>query len=349
LVGIQSITALLALRNYRQLPRAGSPIFGFSERVSIVVPARNEAERLPALLESLRCLEAEPLEVIVADDSSTDGTREIATSFGCKLVDVGPLPAGWTGKCRACHLGALEAKGDWLLFTDADTIHEPACLEAALSIGLSMNAGLTSLLARQVCSTVWERLLLPYAYAGYFAAAWAPNRPGGRAIANGQYMLFRRSAYWKVGGHGSVRNSLIEDVAIARTMRDRGETVVLCRGETVLRVRMYEDLRSLWEGFSKNVFRFVLAFPLAGTVTALSGVAIASAVPAALRSPRGLLPLALIAAPAAGLTPWLHLFRVPLRYALLHPVSATIFQVLAFDSIRRTLLSGQTVWRGRRY
>jgi chlorobactene glucosyltransferase len=350
LVSVQLTTAILALRNYRALPKPEvDGEAGHEERVSVIIPARDEAERLPQLLESLRHLRLKPLEVIVANDSSSDQTGDIARQFGCRVVEVGAIPEGWTGKCRACQLGSLEATGDWLLFTDADTVHGVCSLDGAIEIALSTNAGLVSMLARQNCSSFWERLVLPYAYAGYFVAAWSPNRGKGRAIANGQYMLFRRSTYWSIGGHESVRDSLIDDAAIARAVQRGGRSVVLCRGEELLQVHMYEDLRGLWEGFSKNVFRFVLDSPVAGAATALSGIAMAASVPAAFRARDRSLRFALLGVPAIGLAPWLKLFGVPLRYALLHPLTAQVFQLLALDSIRRTVLPGRTVWRGRRY
>jgi hypothetical protein len=203
-------------------------------------------------------------------------------------------------------------------------------------------------LPRQACGTFWERLLLPYAYALYFVGAVAINRPGRPAVANGQYMLFRRPTYERVGGHGAVRSSLIEDVTLARLVQGNGERVGLARAEDALQVRMYAGLPALWEGFAKNAVRFVAVSPGTGLLTVLAGLLFGSAIPGSIRASNWAVRVGLMTVPTVGLLPWLRRYGVPPYYALLFPLAAAVFQLLALDSIRRTLLGG-TSWKGRRY
>ncbi|HZU14004.1 MAG TPA: glycosyltransferase [Chloroflexota bacterium] len=339
-LAIHATSSRQAERNYRALPTLGDEEIIDAGLVSIIIPARDEAERLPALLHSLQSLTYPEAEIIVVDDGSRDTTAEIAAAAGARVIPAGPLPRGWTGKCHACWVGAREARGEWLLFTDADTIHGPRSLSRALG-----RPGLTSLLARQICRTFWECLLLPYAYALYFAGASGINRPGGPDVANGQYMLFPRPVYEAVGGHAAVHASLVEDVALARRTREARFPVTLLRAEQDLAVRMYPDLHSLWDGLSKNVFRFVLHAPRSGLRTVLAGLA-GGALP--MMTARGPVRGALLIAPVLGLVPWLDRFGVPRRYALLQPLASVTFQILAVDGMRRTLLHTAR-WKGRTY
>lgn len=348
LVSAQIAVGWLAHRHYRALPALGRATHEQGRTVSIIVPARNERERLPALLRSLQHLAYRDREVLVVDDGSTDGTSAIAEALGARVVRIsGPEP-GWTGKSFACWTGAQEARGDWLLFTDADTRHGAQSLGRALALAQKSRAGLVSLLAGQICETFWERLLLPYAYALYFVGARRVNQPGGPAVANGQYMLFRRETYRRVGGHSAVRDSLIEDVALARVASHHGERVVLARGESDVSVRMYDSLSSLWEGFGKNAVRFVSASPRTGLPTVLGGLVWSGGVLLAPRQKSRTCALALVLAPVAGMLPWERSFGVPRRYALLQPLAAAMFQLLALDSMRRAA-TRSTTWKGRRY
>lgn len=352
-VVLQAVTGYLSGRNFRALPELRefdtSPAGENTERVSVVVPARNEAENLPHLLASLAKLRGVDVDVTVVDDASTDCTAEIAARWGVQVIRIPGPPPGWTGKTFACQTGASATDGTWILFTDADTIHAPDSLRLALSAGGQLGAGLVSLLPQQRCETIWERLLLPYAYALYFAGAFRANRRFGPSVANGQYLLARRDDYSRLGGHAAVRGSIVEDVELAQRARQKGTRVALLRAQREVSVRMYAGLPQIWEGFGKNSFRFLRASPVSGVLTVLATVSIGASMPAALS--RGPLPrrIALLMVPAISLAPWMRRFGVPRGYALLHPLAAGVFQLLALDSIRRTLLPGRTVWKGRRY
>lgn len=349
LVALQAVTGLLSLRNYQAVPRLQAVPDNYFGRVTIIIPARDEAAHLPALLASLKSLDYPDTELMVVDDESRDGSGRIAESFGARVIRVDRLPHGWAGKCFACWTGAKAATGEWLLFTDADTVHAPESLSRALSAATSWEAGLLSLLPSQRCDTFWERLLLPYAFAGYFAGAWRINSTAGVPVANGQYMLFRRQQYARLGGHAAVSDSLIEDVALAHLAQHSGVKVVLLRAEDQLVVRMYQSLGTLWQGFSKNAARFLAIEPLSGLVTAISGMASLSAVPAALRARSSVVRVCLLLTPAACLLPWLRRYNVPSRFALMYPIAAFVFQAIACDSLRRLTRWSSVSWKGRQY
>ena len=362
---------ILALAHERALPRVtASPITDepaaptrIWPRVSIVVPVRDEAHNLPALLRSLVALDYPAFEVIVVDDASTDGTRALAETYAAHteglirvLQSAGPQP-GWTGKNAACDLGARTATGDWLLFTDADTEHAPSSLRAAMDAALSRNVHALSLFARQRCPTFWERLLLPFAYQSYFAGVTprALAAPYGPALANGQYFLIEAGAYAAAGGHAAIAASIVDDVALATALKRAGYPPLLSHGETLVSVRMYDGLHPLVEGFTKNAFQFLREQRAGGAIVALN-TACAVAVPGALitagaaREPLGVaLALAAYVAQVAGLTPWDRAFGVPWRYALLGPLAALIFTGIALSSAFHALARRPVRWKGRGY
>jgi cellulose synthase/poly-beta-1,6-N-acetylglucosamine synthase-like glycosyltransferase len=346
LVLLQAVTGALAEINYRRLPtmRVGASDHG---TVAVIVPARNEAKRLPDLLLSLHRLMYPNVEILVVDDGSTDGTAAVAAECGARVLKIAGPDPGWTGKNFACWKGAHATAGDWILFTDADTIHGPDSLSSALETASAHASGLFSLLPRQRCVSFWERLLLPYAYALYFAGTGGANA-GGAVVANGQYMLFRRSDYQRIGGHESVRGSLIEDVALAHRAHDCGLSVLLARGDDHVEVRMYESFSDLAQGFTKNSARFLAANPRSGWLTILASIGFLSALPSALRARSPSMGLALLCVPFVSLLRWNRRFGVPVMYSALFPLAALAFQAIALASIRVAAFGGAT-WKGRRY
>ena len=231
-------------------------------QISVIIPARDEEASLGSCLESLVSQTGLSFEIIVVNDHSTDRTREIAASFpGVRVIDATSLPAGWTGKNNAVATGARAARGRWLLFTDADTVHLPGSLARALSEAKENAADLLSYSPEQIAVTFWEMATLPVVFAE-LARQYPPSKVSDPnsplAAANGQYILVKREAYDAVGGHGAVASSILEDVALARRLKASGYKIRFRYAADAVRTRMYRNFSQLREGWSKNL---ALLFP----------------------------------------------------------------------------------------
>jgi len=231
-------------------------------QVSIIIPARNEEVCLGDCLTSLVAQTGVVFEIIVVDDDSTDRTRTIAESFGgVRVISPGPLPSGWTGKNHAVVAGSKEARGEWLLFTDADTVHLPGSLARALAETKENRAELLSYSPEQIVVTFAEKAVMPVIFAE-LASQYPPEKvrdqSSGVVAANGQYILVRRDEYESVGGHAAVADRILEDVALARAFRSAGYKVYFRYGADAARTRMYRAWHELREGWTKNL---ALLFP----------------------------------------------------------------------------------------
>jgi cellulose synthase/poly-beta-1,6-N-acetylglucosamine synthase-like glycosyltransferase len=240
--------------------------------VSVIVPARNEESCLGACLQSLAAQTGVPLEIIVVDDHSTDRTREIALSFSnqqVRVIEAGPLPPAWTGKNNAVTAGARVATGEWLLFTDADTIHLPGSLARSLEEAKRHGASLLSYSPEQIVKRFWEKAIMPVVFAE-LATSYRPsqvsdpNSPA--AAANGQYLLITREAYDAVGGHAAIAATLLEDVALARAVKRSGRKIFFRYAADAVQTRMYRSFAQLREGWTKNL---ALLFPAPVRLAAL--------------------------------------------------------------------------------
>jgi len=251
----------------------------------VIVPARNEERCLGKCLDSLLAQQDVDCEIIVVDDDSSDATREIALSRPVRLLQAPPCPGGSSGKCNAAQTGAEDARGEWLLFTDADTVHLPGSLARALAEAREHGAALLSYSPAQDAPGLWEKLVLPLIFAE-LAVTYRPaevNDPASPvAAANGQYLLITREAYGAVGGHAAVGQTLLEDVALAQAVKRSGWRLRFRYGGDAVRARMYSSFRDLREGWTKNL---ALLFPHTGRVAAkraaeflLAGAGIGAAV-----------------------------------------------------------------------
>ena len=244
--------------------------------VSVIIPARNEEACLGDCLQSLVAQSGVVFEIIVVDDHSTDRTREIASSFPeVSVVEAGPLPEGWTGKNNAVATGALRARGQWLLFTDADTVHLPGSLARAVAEAQENNAELLSYSPEQIAVTFWEMATLPVVFAELarkYPPSMVSDPASPMAAANGQFILVGRNTYDAVGGHAAVAGDILEDVALARAVKRTGRKIRFRYAPDAVRTRMYRKYRQLRDGWTKNL---ALLFPepvwLAAKMLALWG------------------------------------------------------------------------------
>jgi glycosyltransferase involved in cell wall biosynthesis len=233
--------------------------------VSVIIPARNEEASLGTCLESLVAQTGVDFEIIVVDDNSTDRTPEIARSFPkVRVIEAAPLHSGWTGKNNAVATGARQARGQWLLFTDADTVHALGSLALGLSEAKQNNVELLSYSPEQIAVTFWEIATLPVIFAE-LARQYPPSKVSDPsspvAAANGQYILVRRDTYDAVGGHAAVAGDVLEDVALARAVKRSGRKIRFRYAADAVRTRMYRNYAQLREGWTKNL---ALLFPKPG-------------------------------------------------------------------------------------
>ena len=342
--------------------------------VSIIVPARNEERNIAACLQGLLNQTYPNYEVIVVDDRSTDQTARILADLIAQknprltVVNGQPLPDGWTGKPHALFQGVQAAHGDWYCFIDADTFACPEMLASAMAAAGEHGADLFTMMTGQRLVTFWEKVLLPVVFTA-LSVGFSPrkvNDPNrADAIANGQFLLFRRSAYEKIGGHRAVASSIVEDRDLARKVKKAGLRLVIADGRSAAETRMYTSFSEIWEGWIKNIYLGLSDQPslallgIFGALLSLLGALgfpawIAVGITGALQGSR---PAELILAQALLAFAVLLFFRgqaarafhISPRYGLTLPLGALIFAGMMIASTYQ-VLSGQGVtWKGRRY
>jgi glycosyltransferase involved in cell wall biosynthesis len=225
--------------------------------VSVIIPARNEEASLGTCLESLVSQTGLDFEIIVVNDHSTDRTGEIAASFPkVRVIEASPLPQGWTGKNNAVACGARQARGEWLLFTDADTVHLSGSLARAMAEAKEHQAEMLSYSPEQIAVTFWEMAILPVVFAE-LARQYPPSKVSDPlsplAAANGQFILIRRETYDAIGGHAAVASDILEDVALALRVKSAGRKIRFRYAADAVRTRMYRNFAQLREGWTKNL------------------------------------------------------------------------------------------------
>jgi chlorobactene glucosyltransferase len=345
-------------------PVTGTPL-------TVIIPARNESDTIEAVVRSILASAYHPFELIVVDDRSTDDTAAVVERLAAgeprlRLVHGEVLPDGWYGKPWACAQGAKAGSGALLLFTDADTRHEPELLGRAVGALERERADLVTVSPHQRCVTFWERLIMPQIWL-LLGLRYHPRRVN-RArrerdvIANGQFILTTREAYEAVGTHAAVRNEVAEDLALAQAYLRHGRRLHFAFAERLMETRMYRGLSQLIEGWSKNIYLGGRrSFPGEPALQALAPVMVLAALafwlipPAvlalgALGAGVGTLMAAACVATGLSVIFWgllSHGMRIPAAYGLLYPVGAAM---ALYITARSTWRGGRRVeWRGRVY
>lgn len=359
------------LRRRPRLEAAGAAVDD-PPLISLLIPARDEERGIARCVAGALAQRYPRLEVLVLDDGSTDGTAAALAAFTdprLRVLRGGPLPPGWVGKCNACQQLAVAARGEWLLFLDADTAPQPELAGALLAHARGRGLDLVTLFPLLELVSFWERAVLP-PFLALIAALFPverfeqPDAPPEAVLANGQCIFVRREAYWAVGGHGAVRSELLEDVRLAQAIRAAGFRVGGGEGLELLRVRMYRSGREVAQGLMKNAaagYRsggaralritlslLVCAFgPLwllgGGGAMLLGGSAAAGAAVLALG--------ALTWATALGLWGALYrrLYRLSPIHALIWPIGLLAYLLIALWGMWRVRSGRGVVWKGRTY
>ena len=247
-----------SLEEYSDVPPDDAPL------VTVIVPARNEAHNIARCVTSILSTNYPRLELVVVDDSSTDGTADIARDAArgdarVRVVRNPALPAGWFGKQWACATGSKIAHGEILQFTDADTVHAPDLVTRSINAMQDTSADLFSIAGRQQLGGFWERVVQPQMFTvlsmryGGTESVTRSTRISSK-IANGQCIFVKKASYEAIGGHGSVRASVAEDLLLAQRFFAARKTVVVMIGVKQLSTRMYASLADIVTGWRKNVF-----------------------------------------------------------------------------------------------
>lgn len=259
-----SVLLLITFSNllYFKRPKSSGSI-PVPPKVSILVPARNEEENIRSCVESLLLFDYPNFDVLVLDDGSEDDTakivQELSDSGGrVSLIEGKLLPPGWLGKTWACHQLAQAATGDYLLFTDADTRHQPQALNAAVSTMIDEKIDFLTLFPKEEAVSWGEKLTIPimgFSFLSIMPLALAYHVPlAGLSSANGQFMLFRKEAYKQIGGYKAIKGEVLDDFALAkRTKRARLKWRFL-DGSRSLSCRMYKNSGEVFNGLGKNLF-----------------------------------------------------------------------------------------------
>lgn len=350
-------------------PRLAEEAPAAGQLVSVIIPARNESATIATVVRSVLASSYQPLELLVVDDRSSDDTATVVEAISdsrLRLVRGRELPQGWYGKSWACFQGYTAAQGDILLFTDADTRHEPALLGHAVGAIISEEAGLVTVSPRQSCLTFWERAVMPQIWF-LLALRYSPRavnraRSEREVIANGQFILTTRAAYEAVGTHEAVRHEVAEDLALAQAYLRHGKKLYFAFAEELMETRMYRGLSELIEGWSKNIYLGGRrSFPHQPLLQALVPAMLIAAmlfwlVPpialtAALSDPSlAELRAAALLATLLSAVFWMLIsygMRIPVVYGLAYPLGS----VMALYIILRSAWRGgrRIEWRGRIY
>lgn len=344
--------------------------------LSIVIPARNEADNIARCVAGALGQDYPNSEVIVVDDGSTDATPHILAGFAQRspgrltVVNGRPLPPGWVGKCNACLHGASHARGDWLVFLDADTVAGPALLRSMLAHARAQRLDALSLFPFNELPTLPERLILPTFFQFAFTAfplhkIVVPEVAAHTAMANGQCLMVSAPAYWALGGHEAVKDRVLEDVEFAQALRRAGYRLGIATAFEHLRVRMYRTFGEIVQGMGKHaaagrrasgwrafwaVFRMTLTLVVPPALVPAAALMLAA-------QPEVLMAWvaagASLAAYGASLWFWAdryrHWYHLPAWTALLVPAGWVIYVCIAVRGMLQVFFRRGVTWKGRTY
>lgn len=340
-----------------------APVLPELPTLHVVIPARNEAANIGDCVATVRGSDHPALRIWVVDDDSDDGTGRLAAEAGATVIagEGGPLPAGWKGKPRALERGRSQLPPDaaWIVFIDADVRLHPGALSRIHSYAIREGADFVSGFGRLVMGGFWEHVVQPSVggliIAGNDLAVINDDARKDKVIANGQLILVRAAAHAAVGGHGAVKDDILDDVGLARAFVQAGFRVRVLFLRELFSCRMYTGLRELWLGWTKNLFPGMefKRSAVVGVIALVITEFIAPYVVFGLAVAQGDWPL--VAAAGAllllmhAVRAWMdRIFGQPLLYGLLQPLGATLLVGLVLDSVRRTR-TGTRRWKGRSY
>jgi chlorobactene glucosyltransferase len=253
------LNLILNLRSLKK-PHRDSRIPDPAPLVSILIPARDEETNIRTCLESLLKQDYPNFEVIVLDDNSVDNTAGIVDDIAEKdsrirLIRGDSLPEEWAGKPFACYQLAQKARGSWLLFVDADTTHASHMLRSVLPIAMQLKTSLLSGFPRQMANSLPQKVAIPVLY--FVILSWVPlwwlhrSRQPKPSLAIGQFLLFPRDEYWRIGGHRAVKSRILEDVWLGVEINRHGGRHIAIDLSPVVFCNMYSNVGAMWEGFIK--------------------------------------------------------------------------------------------------
>ncbi|MCB0044002.1 MAG: glycosyltransferase [Caldilineaceae bacterium] len=361
--GALVVMLIIAVFNAWRFPRLAAGNLNPEARVSLLIPARNEAGIIGSSLRMLQKQDDPGLEILVLDDNSTDDTAEAVRAAAeedgrIRLLIGAPLPPGRLGKPWACHQLSRAATGDILIFTDADVGWQPRSINAVVQIMNASGADLLSVWPTQITRSWAERLTVPLMALAVLAYLPLPmvrnNRMRQAAAANGQCMAFRREAYDACGGHAAVAGRIVEDIALAEAIKGAGRALRLADGNGLITCRMYCNWSEVLHGYTKNILAgHRNSFLLLGLSTAFHlliflGPWLWLGLGWALPWPgRPLWPLILVilGVTVRGITAWATGQRI--GDASFMPLSALLMTVIAGNAAWQQLRYGGARWKGR--
>lgn len=365
-LGIFLINIILNLRSLK-VPRPDSKTPAPAPLVSVLIPARDEEDNITTCLESLKKQDYPNFEILVLDDNSSDNTPSIVSKIAAeddrvKLFQGELLPKGWAGKPFACYQLAKKAKGSWLLFVDADTIHAPEMLRSVIVQALELKSSLLSGFPRQLANSLPQKLAIPVLY--FILISWVPfwwlhrSKKPKPSLAIGQFLLFTREAYWQIGGHKAVKARIIEDVWLGIEISRHGGRHIAIDLSPVVSCNMYSNMGEMWEGFIKWIYSVAALSPAALIGMLLAGYIFLLApfywlwnelfivnAPLALRA-------VIISQVAIILTMrWLvdNNFKEPVISTILHPVGFLFLYISAIYAGAMKMLGTGIHWKNRFY
>ncbi|MBM4173109.1 MAG: glycosyltransferase [Ignavibacteria bacterium] len=333
--------------------------------VSVLIPARNEEDIIEQCIRSICNQSYSQYEVIVLNDHSTDKTGEILHRLllefpQLSIIEGGVLPSHWIGKPHACHQLAMKAKGEYVLFTDADTFHDRSSIESLMKFAVTYNIDMLSAVPKQELKLFWEHVAVPFIhtlYLTYLPHDLILKNPNPQfAAANGQALLFKRESYQLIGGHTSVANSIAEDIDLAIRIKSFGMRLCHASASEIISCRMYRSSRDVFTGFSKNAFA-TMHFDMYKLLFFVSHLFITYVFPfiglcigLLLNNPLIILfnGLSIILSMSLRFIIAMY-FGYPLWHSFLHALTASTFIVFAINSALWSKKKNGTEWKGRTY
>ncbi len=358
-IGLTSfmLNLILNLRSLKTPPH-DSEIPEEAPLISVLIPARDEEANIKTCLESLQKQDYPNFEVLVLDDNSTDNTANIveqiaATDKRIHLFRGKPLPKGWAGKPFACHQLAKKARGSWLLFTDADTIHAPHALRSTLALALKHNVSLLSGFPRQIATTLPQKVTVSVWY--FVIMSWFPlwwlQRAGHSkpSLAIGQFLLFPTEEYWRFGGHKAVKARILEDIWLGIEVNRSGGQHIAVDLSPVVSCHMYRSLGATWSGLAKSIYSIAAISRLGLLALLIAGYAFFLAPFYWLFNAWE--PIVIFQVSAIVAMRWLvdKRFKEPIISTILHPIGFSILILNVIYAGSRQAVGAGVRWKERLY